>query len=95
MHDVDIVVTESGLADLREPAPRECAVVSAKSELFANSWLITSGAPWPRVAMLADVLSWHTRRKRTGTMPPQEKCGRPAPEPSHARVPVVPEPHAA
>lgn len=75
MHDVEILVTENGLADQRGVIREQLA------DCFRRA--LVKGGHTRR--LLAEVLSWLTRRKRTGTMP-REKRGRPAP---------VPEPHAA
>jgi len=74
-HDVDILVTEVGLADLRGLAPRERAQVIVKNcvaepyrkMLFdyidgAN----LRGGHTPH--MLEQALSWHIRFRETGTM---------------------------
>ncbi|RFS26524.1 succinate CoA transferase [Chitinophaga silvatica] len=74
-HDVDIFVTENGLADLRGLAPREkarliinnCAHVSYRDELneyFNNA--CKAGGQTPH--LLQEALSWHTRLKENGTM---------------------------
>ncbi|MCW3466765.1 succinate CoA transferase [Chitinophaga nivalis] len=74
-HDVDIIVTENGLADLRGLAPRErakliianCAHASYRDELndyFSNA--CKTGGHTPH--RLQEALSWHTRFKDNGTM---------------------------
>lgn len=74
-HDVDIIVTENGLADLRGLAPRErarliiskCAHASYKDELnnyFTNA--CNRGGHTPH--LLQEALSWHSRFIENGTM---------------------------
>ncbi|WP_291921993.1 succinate CoA transferase [Chitinophaga sp.] len=74
-HDVDIFVTENGLADLRGLAPRErakvlinnCAHASYRDELndyFSNA--CKAGGQTPH--LLQEALSWHARFKENGTM---------------------------
>jgi succinyl-CoA:acetate CoA-transferase len=74
-HDVDILVTENGLADLRELAPRERArAIIAKcvhptyrdqlSDYFERA--CGRGGHTPHI--LEEALSWHLRRRHTGTM---------------------------
>jgi succinyl-CoA:acetate CoA-transferase len=77
-HDVDILVTEHGLADLRGLAPRERARV-----IIANcagpDWrdaladyhdrALVRGGHTPH--LLEEALSWHDRLRRTGTMAPE------------------------
>ncbi|WP_160712851.1 succinate CoA transferase [Chitinophaga solisilvae] len=74
-HDVDIIVTETGLADLRGLAPRErarliisnCAHASYKDEL--NNYFTEacrSGGHTPH--LLQEALSWHARFQQNGTM---------------------------
>ncbi|NLR62815.1 succinate CoA transferase [Chitinophaga varians] len=74
-HDVDIIVTENGLADLRGLAPREragliiskCAHASYKDELnnyFTNA--CSHGGHTPH--LLQEALSWHSRFNENGTM---------------------------
>ncbi len=74
-HDVDIIVTEVGLADLRGLAPRERAQVIIENcvaepyramlqEYVAEA--AKGGGQTPHV--LAKALSWHTRFKETGSM---------------------------
>ena len=74
-HDVDILVTEQGLADLRGLAPRERAVLiiencvhpSYKTELadyFKRA--LQRGGHTPHV--LEDALSWHQRFEEQGDM---------------------------
>ncbi|SON55940.1 Succinyl-CoA:coenzyme A transferase [Hartmannibacter diazotrophicus] len=74
-HDVDILVTEFGLADLRGLAPRErapliianCAHPDYRDELadyFRRA--VARGGHTPHV--LEEALSWHVRLKETGSM---------------------------
>lgn len=74
-HDVDILVTEHGLADLRGLAPRErapliiqnCTDPAYRDELqdyFTRA--VARGGHTPH--LLEEALSWHTRRLTTGTM---------------------------
>jgi succinyl-CoA:acetate CoA-transferase len=74
-HDVDIIVTENGLADLRGLAPRErarlitanCAHVSYRDELndyFSDACKMGGHTPH----LLQEALSWHTRFKENGNM---------------------------
>ena len=74
-HDVDILVTENGLADLRELAPRERAVTiiancvhpryrAQLADYFERA--LGRGGHTPHI--LEEALSWHMRRKDTGTM---------------------------
>jgi succinyl-CoA:acetate CoA-transferase len=74
-HDVDILVTEVGLADLRELAPRErarsiianCVHPSYRPQLtdyFERALL--KGGHTPH--LLDEALSWHQRRQTTGSM---------------------------
>jgi succinyl-CoA:acetate CoA-transferase len=74
-HDVDILVTEQGLADLRGLAPRERAVVvinncvhpdyrEAMLDYFERS--CERGGHTPH--LLEEAFSWHTRLETTGTM---------------------------
>ena len=74
-HDVDIVVTENGLADLRGLAPRErarmiidnCVHESYRAQLddyFARA--TARGGHTPH--LLEEAFSWHLNRAATGTM---------------------------
>ncbi|TCQ25837.1 acetyl-CoA hydrolase/transferase family protein [Rhizobium sp. PP-CC-3G-465] len=76
-HDVDIIVTENGLADLRELAPRErapliiaqCAHPSYRDLLSDYVARATArGGHTPH--LLEEALSWHIRKEATGTMLP-------------------------
>ncbi|WEK06660.1 MAG: acetyl-CoA hydrolase/transferase family protein [Candidatus Devosia phytovorans] len=74
-HDVDIIVTECGLADLRELAPRERAraiIDNCVHPLYRDQ----SGDYFKRACqrgghtphLLEEAFSWHQRRLDTGTM---------------------------
>ena len=74
-HDVDIVATEFGLADLRGLAPRERAPLiiancchPAYREQLMDYYrdALKLGGHTPH--MLKDALSWHTRLSDTGSM---------------------------
>ncbi|MCP3761543.1 acetyl-CoA hydrolase/transferase family protein [Domibacillus sp. A3M-37] len=74
-HDVDIIVTEQGFADLRGLAPREralviienCAHPAYKDQLRSYyEAALTRGGQTPHI--LEKALSWHTRLAETGTM---------------------------
>ena len=76
-HDVDILVTEQGLADLRGLAPRERARViidncvhpdfrEALNDYFAKACAIGGHTPH----ILREALSWHINLEETGKMLP-------------------------
>ncbi|MGE4373127.1 MAG: acetyl-CoA hydrolase/transferase family protein [Xanthobacter sp.] len=74
-HDVDILVTEVGLADLRELAPRErakvvianCVHPSFRDEMQDYyDRAVARGGHTPHV--LEEALSWHVRARETGSM---------------------------
>ena len=74
-HDVDILVTEQGLADLRGLAPRERAVEVIKHCVhpdYRNAMLdyyeraCLRGGHTPHI--LEEAFSWHTRLEQQGTM---------------------------
>ncbi len=75
-HDVDIIVTEIGLADLRGLAPREraieiinnCVHPDYKAELLSyfERACAERGGQTPHI--LEEAFSWHTRLKQTGSM---------------------------
>lgn len=78
-HDVDIIVTEQGLADLRGLAPREralkiidnCAHPLYRDQLRAYyEEALTRGGHTPHV--LEKAFSWHVRYAQEGTMLEQE-----------------------
>jgi succinyl-CoA:acetate CoA-transferase len=74
-HDVDIIVTEQGLADLRGLAPRQRAIViiencvhpdySAQLMSYYERACLRGGHT-PH--LLEEALSWHTRLREKGTM---------------------------
>ena len=76
-HDVDILVTGQGLADLRGLAPRERARVIL-ANCVAPEWrdlladyhdrALARGGHTPH--LIEEALSWHDRLRRTGTMRP-------------------------
>jgi succinyl-CoA:acetate CoA-transferase len=78
-HDVDVVITEQGLADLRGLAPRKraqrvidrCAHPVYRPMLQDYYDRALAGA-WGRQTphLLSEALSWHTRFMETGTMLP-------------------------
>ena len=74
-HDVDVIVTEQGLADLRGLAPRQrarkiidnCVHPFYRDQLndyFERACL--NGGQTPHI--LQEAFSWHTRLKETGSM---------------------------
>ncbi|MEG0695735.1 MAG: succinate CoA transferase [Algoriella sp.] len=75
-HDVDIIVTDEGLADLRGLAPREraieiinnCVHPDYKAELLSyfERACAERGGQTPHI--LEEAFSWHTRLKQTGSM---------------------------
>ncbi len=74
-HDVDVVVTEVGLADLRELAPRERAraiidncVHPSYREPLADYFARASARGGHTPHLLEEALSWHRRRQETGSM---------------------------
>ncbi len=74
-HDVDILATEVGLADLRGLAPRErarriidnCVHPSYRPQL-ADYFARASAKRGHTPHLLEEAFSWHTRRQRTGSM---------------------------
>lgn len=79
-HDVDVIVTEYGLADLRGLAPRERAKVIIEncvnpyyqSQLRSYFQRARSrGGHTPH--LLEEALSWHIRYRETGTMMPERQ----------------------
>lgn len=80
-HDVDVIVTEQGYADLRGLAPREraveiiqnCAHPSYKDQLmnYFTEALEKTGGHTPH--MLDKAFSWHTNYAKNGTMLEKEK----------------------
>ncbi|MDF1481682.1 acetyl-CoA hydrolase/transferase family protein [Extensimonas sp. H3M7-6] len=76
-HDVQIIVTEQGLADLRGLAPRQratliverCAHPSFRPQLLDYIERANKGAPSLHTPhLLEEALSWHVRYLRTGHM---------------------------
>ena len=76
-HDVDIIVTEQGLADLRGKSPRQRAVEiiencvhpdykDALRDYYERALAATKGAQTPHI--MSEALSWHDRFIKTGTM---------------------------
>ena len=77
-HDVDILVTEVGLADLRGLAPRERArviiehcVAEPYRQLLTDYVEAANRCGGHTPHLLEQALSWHTRYRSTGTMLPQ------------------------
>jgi succinyl-CoA:acetate CoA-transferase len=79
-HDVDVIVTEQGLADLRGLAPRRrarliidrCAHPDYRPLLEDYLDRALNGAYGLQTPhLLAEALSWHTRFVQTGSMRPQ------------------------
>jgi succinyl-CoA:acetate CoA-transferase len=78
-HDVHVVVTEQGLADLRGLAPRRRAALviercahpdyrDALADYFERAWHHSAGKHTPH--LLDEALSWHQRLLDTGSMRP-------------------------
>jgi succinyl-CoA:acetate CoA-transferase len=76
-HDVDLLITEQGLADLRGLAPRERALVVIENcihptyrDLMRDYYkeALARGGQTPHV--LEKAFSWHERFKTTGSMLP-------------------------
>lgn len=76
-HDVQVIVTEQGLADLRGPAPRQrakCTIENcahpdyrpALRDYLRRSERGATGRHTPH--LLEEALSWHQRYLRDGTM---------------------------
>lgn len=76
-HDVDIIVTEQGLADLRGLSPRQRAKVIIENcahpdykpmlmDYYERALAATKSAHTPHI--LEEALSWHERFQATGTM---------------------------
>jgi succinyl-CoA:acetate CoA-transferase len=76
-HDVDVVVTEQGLADLRGLSPRQRArqIIEhcshpdyrpALQDYFQQALRLSPGKHTPH--LLEEALAWHVRYLRTGTM---------------------------
>jgi succinyl-CoA:acetate CoA-transferase len=80
-HDVDVIATEIGLADLRGLAPRERAETIIRNCIhptyreLASDYLrraIQRGGHTPH--LLEEAFSWHIRAQQTGTMLPSQKA---------------------
>ncbi len=80
-HDVSVVVTEQGLADLRGLSPTQRARLiiencshpeyrAALQDYYNRSYRLAGGKHTPH--LLAESLSWHSRYQRTGKMLRQE-----------------------
>lgn len=77
-HDVDVIVTENGLADLRNLAPRErakliiahCTHADYREDL-QDYFREASKAGGQTPHLLHKVFDWHTRYKNTGSMKEQ------------------------
>ena len=76
-HDVDIIVTEHGVADLRNLAPRERADVIIKTcadpqyrELLSDYKKRAELGKGHEPHILSEALSWHARLGETGSMKP-------------------------
>lgn len=74
-HDVDILVTEQGLADLRGLAPRERAeaviancVHPTYRDALADYYARAKARGGHTPHLLEEAFSWHIRRERTGSM---------------------------
>ena len=78
-HDVQVIVTEQGLADLRGLSPKERARVIIANcahpdyrplleDYFARAQTQSYGLQSPSI--LGEALSWHQRFVETGTMMP-------------------------
>jgi succinyl-CoA:acetate CoA-transferase len=76
-HDVDVLVTEQGLADLRGLSPKQraervianCVHPDYKDQLrdyYQRALRLSPGKHTPHI--LEEALSWHTRLQRTGSM---------------------------
>lgn len=77
-HDVDVLITEVGLADLRELAPRERArqiIANCVHPLYRDALAdyferaLARGGHTPHV--IEEAFSWHVRARETGSMRPQ------------------------
>ncbi|MCI8336443.1 MAG: acetyl-CoA hydrolase/transferase family protein [Peptococcaceae bacterium] len=78
-HDVDIIVTEQGVADLRNKCPRERAleIINHCShpdyrpmllDYYERALAATANGKGHTPHILSEALSWHTRFMETGTM---------------------------
>jgi len=81
-HDVQVIVTENGLADLRGLSPRQRAHLIIEKcshpdykplllDYLARSEHLSHGKHTPH--LLTESLSWHNRYLRTGQMRPHEE----------------------
>ncbi len=85
-HDVDVIVTERGLADLRGLAPREraraivrhCAHPAYRDALqdYFDRACATRGGQTPH--LLREAFAWHERHEATGSMQPRLRRQQPA-----------------
>jgi succinyl-CoA:acetate CoA-transferase len=80
-HDVDVIATEIGLADLRGLAPRERAETIISNCIHPNYRELASeylrralqrGGHTPH--LLEEAFSWHIRAQQTGSMLPSRKA---------------------
>ncbi|ACI97759.1 succinate CoA transferase [Rhodospirillum centenum] len=78
-HDVDILVTEVGLADLRGLAPRERAATIIRNcvhptyrELASDYFKAASARGGHTPHLLEEAFSWHLRLRETGSMLPRQ-----------------------
>jgi succinyl-CoA:acetate CoA-transferase len=78
-HDVDVLITECGLADLRGLAPRERAekiiancVHPSYRDLLADYYqrALSRGGQTPH--LIEEALSWHAALRERGTMRPED-----------------------
>lgn len=76
-HDVDVLITEVGLADLRELAPRERArqiIANCVHPLYRDALTdyfdraLSRGGHTPH--LIEEAFSWHARARETGSMRP-------------------------
>ena len=78
-HDVDIIVTEQGIADLRNKCPRERALEIINNcahpdyrpmllDYYERAVSATANGKGHTPHILSEALSWHTRFMETGTM---------------------------
>ena len=81
-HDVQVLVTEQGLADLRGLSPRQRAHLSSKSapipitsRCFSITCSAQSSCPTAntRRTFSTESLNWHNRYLRNGNMKPREE----------------------
>ncbi|TXJ03128.1 MAG: propionyl-CoA--succinate CoA transferase, partial [Aquabacterium sp.] len=74
-HDVDVIVTEHGLADLRGLAPRERAAVIIANcvdpsyrGMLQDYFMAASQRGGHTPHLLEQAFAWHTRFQKTGSM---------------------------